>query len=107
MPTPYSPTGGRVKPKLRTFLAEELVGDLNQDARAVAGFRIASAGATMREIDEDLDAFCDNLVRWLPFNVDDKANAAGIFLVPRIVQSLRTGRPLLFTRGPSFLRGPE
>ena len=74
--------------KLCAFAAEELVRDLNQNAGAVAGFRVASARAAMRQVDEDLNAFGDDFVRWLAVDVDNKANTAGVFLVARIVQSL-------------------
>ena len=40
----------------RAFAREKLVRNLDQDARAVAGLRIASASAAMREIDQNLDA---------------------------------------------------
>ena len=63
IPTPYSPAGGSVKPKLGAFAREKLVWDLDQDARAVAGFRIAAASAAMREVDEDLQALGDDVVR--------------------------------------------
>ena len=74
--------------ELGAFAAEELVRDLDQDARAVAGLRIAAAGAAMRQVDEDLNAFGDDVVRRLAVDVDDKADSAGVVLVARIVQSL-------------------
>src|SRR5450756_2764337 len=68
---------------------EELVRDLDQDASAVAGFRIAAAGAAMGQVDEHLYALDDNVVRFLTFNVGDEANSAGIVLMAGIVESLR------------------
>ena len=56
MPTPYSPGAGSVKPELGALAREELVRNLNQDAGAVAGFRIAAASAAVRQVDQDLDA---------------------------------------------------
>ena len=42
---------------------EELVRDLDQHAGAVAGFRIAAAGAAVRQVDEHLNALDDDVVR--------------------------------------------
>ena len=66
--------------------------DLDQDARAVAGFRIAAARAAMGQIDEDLHALLNDVVRLLPFDVGDKADTASIMLVCRVVQTLRGRR---------------
>ena len=55
--------------------------NLYQNARPVAGLRIAAAGATMRQIDQDFDAFADNLVGFLAAKVHDEPHAAGIVLV--------------------------
>ena len=85
MPTPYSPGGGSVKPSVCAFAREELVRNLNQDARAIAGFRIAAAGAAMRQVDQDLQPLRDDLVRLLALDVDHEANTAGVVLVARIV----------------------
>ena len=81
MPTPYSPGGGSVKPSFGAFAREEFVRNLNQNAGAVARFRIAAAGAAMRQVDEDLDALFDDVVRLLAFDIGDKTHAAGIVLV--------------------------
>ena len=56
IPTPYSPGAGSVKPSLAHSPVKEGVRDLDQDAGAVAGLRIAAAGAAVRQVDEDLDA---------------------------------------------------
>ena len=68
---------------------EELVRNLDQHAGAVAGFRIAAARSAMRQIDQNLYALDDNIVRFLTFDVGDEADAAGIVLVAGIVKSLR------------------
>ena len=69
--------------KLGAFAAEEFVRDLDEDARAVAGFRIAAAGAAMREVDEDLNALGDDFVRRLAIDIDDETDTAGIALIMR------------------------
>lgn len=63
--------------------------NLNQRAGAVAGFRIAAAGATMREIDEDLNSLLDDLVSLLAANAGDKADPAGVVFVRGIIKTLR------------------
>ena len=70
---------------------EKLVRNLDQDAGAVAGFRIAAAGAAMRQVDQDLDALLDDVVRALALDVRDKADTAGIVLVGGVVQALCFG----------------
>ena len=91
MPTPYSPGGGQGEAELRALAREKLVRDLDQEAGAVAGFRIAAAGAAMRQVDQDLNALDDDVVRFLALDVGDKANAAGIVLVARVVEALGWG----------------
>ena len=47
MPTEYSPSGGRSK---STLGAQQGVGDLGEDARAVAGVRLGAGGAAVVEV---------------------------------------------------------
>ncbi len=72
-----------------TFAGEKLVRDLDEDAGAVTGFGIATAGATMGKVDQDLDALAHDLVSAHALDAGDEADAAGIVLVARIVESLR------------------
>ena len=51
MPTPYSPGRRQREAELRAFALEKRVRDLDQDAGAVAGLRIAAAGAAVRQVD--------------------------------------------------------
>ena len=69
--------------------AKELVRHLRQNAGAVAGQRIAAAGAAVGQIDQDLQARADDLVALLAAHVDDEADAAGVVLVRGIVEALR------------------
>ncbi len=95
MPTPYSPAAGSVKSERGGFAAEELVRDLDQQARAVAGFGIAAAGAAMRQVDQNLNAFFDNVVRFDTLDIGDKAHAAGVVFIAGMVESLRLGEPVI------------
>ena len=71
------------------FAREKFVRDLDQHTRAVAGFRIAAARAPVRQIDQNLNALENDVVRFLAFDIGYKADAASIALVRRIVKSLR------------------
>lgn len=67
------------------------MGDLDQEARAVAGVIFATAGATMVEVVKRRQAVANDLVRFPAFQIDDEAHAAAIVLVSRIVQTLCRG----------------
>jgi hypothetical protein len=84
--------GGEGEADFGTLAREEGMGDLYKKAGAIAGFRIAAAGAAVGEIDEDLHAFRDDVVRFVAVDVDHKADATGIALVHRAIQALRRGK---------------
>ena len=65
MPTPYSPTAGSLMPCLPHLVAEERVGDLDQDAGAVAQQRVGADRAAVRQVLQDLQALLDDGVRFL------------------------------------------
>ena len=77
--------------ELGALAREKLVGDLDQHAGAIAGSRIAAAGAPVRQVDQHLDALQNDLVRPLALEVRDEADAAGVVLVARVVEALRLG----------------
>jgi hypothetical protein len=60
---------------------------LDQDARAVAGQRVATRGAPVHEVPEDLDPLLDDVVRGLTLDVGHETGAAGIVLELRIVEA--------------------
>ncbi len=91
MPTPYSPGGRQREAELGALAREELVRDLDQHAGAVAGFRIAAAGAAVRQVDQNLDALDDDVVRFLALDIGDEADAAGVVFLGRVVQALCLG----------------
>ncbi len=55
--------GRQREAQLRAFAREKLVRDLDQNAGAVARFRIAAASAAMRQVDEDLQTLGDDVMR--------------------------------------------
>jgi hypothetical protein len=61
------------------------VGNLDEDAGAVAGFRIAAAGSAVGQVDKDFDALVDDVVRLPAFDVGDEPDSAGIVFVPGVV----------------------
>ena len=114
MPTPYSPGGGSVDALRGHLGAVELVGDLDQDAGAVAHQLVGADGAAMVEVLEDLQALLDDAVRLAALDVGDEADAAGVVLVGRAVQAVPLGMGqflarralllLVFTHGAPQLR---
>jgi hypothetical protein len=70
--------------------------DLQKYSRAVAGTGITSLRATVGEIFEHLQALADDIVRFVTFDVDDKANPARILFVSRVVEPLLRWKPWKF-----------
>jgi len=83
--------GGQAEAEARALADEELVRDLDEDAGAVAGFGIAAAGSTVGEVDEDLDAFGNDVMGFVAFDAGDEADAAGVVLVAGVVEALGGG----------------
>src|SRR5579872_1068937 len=74
--------------ELGAFLGEEAMRNLNQSSAAVAKLWIGACRAAMVQVDEDLEAFEQNVMRLAVLEVGDKADAAGIMFVTRIIKSL-------------------
>jgi len=73
------------------FLLEEGVRHLHENARAVAGVLLATAGAAVFQVVQDLERIADDVVRLAIFEIDHEADAAGVVFVARIVQALLGG----------------
>ncbi len=71
--------------------AEVFVGDLDQDARAIAHQLVGADGAAMVEVLEDLQALRDDRMRALTLDVRHETDAAGIVLVGGVVHPARGG----------------
>ena len=91
MPTPYSPAGGRVKPSLAHSRAKNLWGIWIRTPAPSPVSRIAAAGAAVRQVDQNLNALEDDVVRFLALEIRNEADSAGIVLVARVVKTLRRG----------------
>src|SRR5262249_12986081 len=77
------------------FTGEELVGNLDEHASAVAGFRVAAAGATMSQVDQNLNPLLHDLMTLIASNAGYKPDTAGIVLVRRVVKTLRRRQAVL------------
>ena len=88
--------------------AQQGVGDLDQYARAVAQQGVGPHRAPVVEVDQDLQALGDDVVGLRALDVGDEADAAGVVLMPRVIQTLfrrrsHTGR-FLNCLTPSFVQ---
>jgi predicted phosphoribosyltransferase len=70
------------------------MGDLNQQAGAIARLCIASTRTTVRQIYEDFDTLQDDVVAFLAANARHKAEAARIVLIGRIVEGMSARQTL-------------
>ena len=68
---------------------EELVGNLDQDPRTIAGVVLAAAGATVIQVHKRRQSIPDQLMRFPPLQVDDEPHPATVMFVARIIQALR------------------
>jgi len=73
--------------------AHQLVGQLEQDPRAVARVGVCARRSAMFEVRQRHDGTADGLVRRLAVQARDERDAAGVVLVLRVVETDRTGRP--------------
>ncbi len=94
---------GKANPQLIAFPLQEAMGHLQENAGPVSGVLLAAARAAMLQVYQDLDRFADNVVRPAGFQIDDKADAAGIVFVLRVIQTL-PGRNRLRHGTVLFLR---
>ena len=78
----------QIESELGAFGREEIVRDLGQHAATVAERRVRTDRAAMVEIDQDLQALFENVVRLAVLHVGDEADAAGIVLLGGIVKAL-------------------
>ncbi len=79
---------GQLETELGAFGGEERVRNLGQHAAAVAERGIRADRAAMVEVDQDLQALFEDVVRLAVLHVGHEADAAGIVLVGGIVEPL-------------------
>ena len=68
-------------------IAQQAVRHLDHAAGAVADQRVGPDRAAVVEIDQDLQPAADDIVRFSAFDIRDKADAAGVVLVARIIKA--------------------
>ena len=76
---------------------QERVGQLDQDAGAVALQRIGARGTAMHEVFEDREPVADDRMGFATFDVGDEPQPARVMLVRRIVETLAGRRPICET----------
>jgi hypothetical protein len=86
--------------ELLDLAAEELVRELDDDARAVAAARVAPDRAAVRQVVQQRQALAYDLVRGRAAHVRDEPDAARVALVsPRIVQPLLLRQSVVHVSG--------
>ena len=86
------PRGRERETAFGALAGEELVRDLNQHAGAVAGFRIAAASAAVGQVDQNLYALDNDVVRFLALDIGDEADTAGVAFLGRVIETLWLGQ---------------
>ena len=83
--------GGQGHAKASAFLHEEVMGNLHEDAAAVAELGIRAHRAAMVKIEQDLQALLDDGVGLAVVQVGDEADAAGVLAMGGIKEALGFG----------------
>ena len=96
VPTRVLPGVGQRDASRRHFAGKKRMWDLDQDSRAVAGIRIAAAGAPVGEVTQDGQRLADDFMGFFAFDIDDKSCAAGIMLEIGVIQPLLGGQASRF-----------
>src|SRR6267378_8714413 len=76
------------QPLLPRPIAQQRIGHLNEATSAVADQRVGPDRAAMVEIDQDLQAARDDVVRFSSLDVGNETDTARIMLVARVVEAL-------------------
>ena len=72
--------------------AQELVGNLQQDACAVTGVRFGALGTAVLQVQQGRDGLVDDVAAAAAVHVGDHGNATRVMLERGVVQPLTTGR---------------
>ena len=73
---------------MRGPVAQQGIGDLNQNPGPVANQRVSANRAAMVEVDQNLQAAGDDLLRFFPLYIRDKADSACVMFMARVIKSL-------------------
>ena len=72
--------------------AQEVIGNLQQDARTVAGVRFGALGTAVLQVDQGRDGLVDDVAAAAAVHVRDHGNATRVMLERGVVQPLYSGR---------------
>ena len=78
----------QLESQLAALSDKKLVRDLDQHPGTVASFRIAAAGAPVRQVQENLDPLGNDVVTLLPADAGNEPDSTSVVLVRRIIQAL-------------------
>ena len=78
--------------------AKKCVGHLNQHADAVTSFRVSTDRAAMLQIFQYRQTVVDNVMAFDIFDIGDKANAASVMFIGRVIKPLAGGKPVALCR---------
>ena len=73
------------------FADEKRMRNLNENACAVPGLRVAAASAPVRQVDQNLNALQDNIVRPVAIDIRHETQAAGIVFLTGVIEPLWGG----------------
>ena len=79
---------GKRDAELAAGAAEEGVGHLQQNARAITGAGVAPWSAGVEKMIEDLEAFAHNIVRFRSLDIRNKSDPATILFKSGVIKSL-------------------
>ena len=74
------------------------MGNLDENAGAVARLGIAACCSAMGEVDEDLKALADNVVAFFALDAGHEAHAAGIVFIARMIETLGCRNAMMMIR---------
>ena len=78
---------GKFDTEVCGLAAEKGIWNLDQNACAVAGFRVTTRCTAMLQIMKNLKSHFDQTVRFPPFYMSDETDAAGVMFKTRVIQS--------------------
>jgi hypothetical protein len=85
------PWFGQLESQPLTGTPEKIMRHLHQDAGAIARILLTPTGTAMVQVLQDRKRLLDDLVRLLPLDVDDEADAARIMFESRVIEALFDG----------------
>lgn len=75
-----------------TLTTEESIRDLSENSGAITSKRVATAGASVFQIQQNVDALPYNRVRGFALQVGYETNATGIVFIAWIIQAFQGGQ---------------